>query len=430
MNNHNTPQNLIHELNEIIVPFTINDKSSYQPLLDEIGDSRIVLMGEATHGTHEFYQARMELTKLLISEKNFHAIAIEGDWPSAYPIHKYIQGKTKENAEEALIEFKRFPAWMWRNSLMVPFLEWLQAYNVVKDPKQKIGFYGLDLYSLHDSIKAVLDYLKTHDAKAAEHAVRRYSCFDAKLADDPQTYGYLVESGLKKACIKEVTEQLLEMRHIAFEQLKKDNLEEEENLFYATQNARVVKNAEHYYRAMFESRDITWNIRDQHMGETLQNLIAHLETKLNTPAKIIIWAHNSHVGDARATEMSARGETNIGQIVRENFSTTSYHIGFSTYTGTVTAADNWGDEAEVMDVLPGMKGSYEALFHELKLKNFILFLRDGASHPLYLLSPSRLQRAIGVMYKPATEYESHYYFARLVDQFDALIHIDETKALR
>lgn len=424
MENHDTSQKLINELNKIIVPFSLEDKISYQPLLDQIGDARIVLIGEASHGTHEFYQARIELSKLLISEKNFHAIAIEGDWPNVYPVHQYIQGNAEE--ESALSEFKRFPEWMWRNTTIPPFLNWLKKYNdKIKDPKQFVGFYGLDLYSLHDSIKAVIDYLKTYDTKAAEHAIQRYSCFDTN--EDPQSYGYLVESGIKKACIKEVTEQLLEMRHIAFEKIKKD-LSEDEKLFYATQNARVVVNAEHYYRAMFESRDVTWNIRDHHMGETLQNLIAHLETKMGKPAKIIIWAHNSHIGDARATEMSTRGETNLGQIVRENFNNTSYHIGFSTYTGTVRAAHNWGDPSEEMKVLPAMRGSYEALFHELKFKEFILFLH-GESHPLHLLCPSRLQRAIGVMYRPATEYQSHYYFSHLLDQFDALIHIDETKAL-
>lgn len=430
MINHNAQEKLMHILNEEIVPFAIEDPSSYQSLIEKIGDARIVLIGEATHGTEEFYQARIELSKYLIKEKNFHAIAIEGDWPTVYPIHRYLQGEgNPQDAKSCLKNFKRFPTWMWANSIIPSFLKWLRQHNdQMSEINQKISFYGLDLYSLSESIHSIIEYLKLHDPATVKPALERYACFD-HTAYDPEEYAYLVESGLKEACIKEVNEQFLEMQHLAFNKLRENKPEENNLLFYAMQNARLVKNAEHYYRALFESREETWNIRDRHMAETLQNLISFLETKLNMPAKIIVWAHNSHVGDARATEMSNRGEVNLGQLIREQFSNISFHIGFSTYSGTVTAASEWDEEAQIKTVLPALKGSYEELFHELRLKNFILFLHLD-EHIVKLLNISRLQRAIGVIYRPDSERFSHYFFVHLPYQFDAIIHIDNTTALK
>lgn len=418
----------IHLLNKEIIPFSINEKSTYQYLADKIGNARLVLLGEATHGTQEFYQSRIELSKYLIREKNFHAIAIEGDLTSAYPVNRYLQGdEESSNSELPLKDFNRFPTWMWRNTTLPPFLKWLREYNDKLLPHKKIGLYGLDLYCINSSMQAVIDYLNRHDPTSAKNAICRYACFDHVTAD-PQTYSYLVNSKLKKRCVQEVTEQLLEMQRITFDKFHSNHLDESENLFYATQNARLVKNAEFYYHALFESHANTWNIRDQHMAETLQNLIAHLETKLKVPAKIIIWAHNSHVGDARATEMADRKEINVGQLVRENFDMASFHLGFSTYTGTVTAASDWDMPAKYNKIMPGMPGSYEALFHELQLKDFILDLHHG-EHINHLLQLSRLQRAIGVIYRPETERMSHYFFTHLPYQFDALIHIDTTNAV-
>lgn len=423
-------ENLIRILNKEILPFSIEDKSTYQPLIEKIGDARIVLIGEASHGTEEFYQSRIELSKYLIAEKEFHAIAIEGDWPNTYSIHRYLQGEGNENDSFACLKkFKRFPTWMWCNTTIPPFLKWLRHYNdQLQNIKQKIGFFGLDLYSLNESIHEVIEYLKLKDPKSAKNASERYACFD-HCAVDPQTYSYLVESGVKKSCIKEVSEQFLEMQNNFFNKIRENKLEENELLFFATQNARVVKNAEYYYRSLFESREETWNIRDRHMVETLQNLISHIETKLKIPAKIIIWAHNSHVGDARATDMGTRGEVNLGQLVKEQFSNISFHIGFSTYSGTVTAAANWDEEPECKTIIPALKGSYEDLFHALYLKNFILFLHND-EHINHLLNISRLQRAIGVIYRPDTERFSHYYFSHLPYQFDAIIHIDKTTSLK
>lgn len=424
----NINQKLIDILNDNIEPLS-EKEDKYSSLLEKIGNARFVLIGEASHGTHEFYQARAEITQQLIMKKGFMAIAIEGDWPDAYRIHRYLQGVgNKDNWNEALGEFKRFPTWMWRNTTLVPFLRWLRTHNDnLSSPAAKVGFYGLDLYSLNSSMQAVIDYLTKVDPIAADHARTRYACFD-HLGCDPQTYGHLTSQGLKKSCIKEAIEQVLELQHHAFEYVNKDGGSEE--FFYATQNARLVKDAEKYYRSMFEGRVSSWNLRDTHMLETLNSIADHLENKFEKPAKIIVWAHNSHVGDARATEMGAQGEVNIGQLAREHHDgTDTYLIGFSTYQGSVTAAFNWDAPAQRKRVNPGMVGSYEELFHHLKYKNFLLDLNGNKQLEHYLHIP-RLQRAIGVIYRPETERASHYFFTNLPYQFDCVIHFDETTAVQ
>lgn len=419
-------QKLIEVLNPIAEPFT---QQSYSSLLDKIGKARFVLIGEATHGSHEFYQTRAEITRELILNKGFMAIAIEGDWPDAYRIHRYLQGiGDKENWEHALSEFKRFPTWMWRNKTIVPFLQWLREHNDNLSAINKIGFYGLDLYSMNSSMQAVIDYLAKVDPEAAKRAQNRYACFD-HLGCDPQNYGYLTSAGIKKSCLKEALEQFLDLQHHAFDYIKKDNISEQDEYFYATQNARVVKDAETYYRSMFEGRVSSWNIRDTHMLETLNTLADHLETRFDKPAKIVVWAHNSHVGDARATEMGEKGEVNIGQLVREHHGTTdTYIIGFSTYDGFVTAASDWDAPSEHKKINPGLEGSYEELFHHIKYKNFSLDLRGNKQIEHYLTIP-RLQRAIGVIYRPDTERDSHYFFTHLPYQFDSIIHFDRTTAV-
>lgn len=417
---------LISILNDDIEPISDNE-DKYTSLLHKIGDARFVLIGEATHGTHDFYKMRAEITQELITKKGFMAIAIEGDWPDAYRIHRYVQGMGDKNDwEQALDTFKRFPKWMWRNTTLVPFFQWLRIHNDHQSSR-KVGFYGLDLYSLNSSMQAVINYLNKVDPEAAERARARYACFD-HLGCDPQTYGYLASEGVKKPCIKEAIEQLLELQHHAFEYVR-NNGSPEEDYFYATQNARIVKDAEHYYRSMFEGRISTWNIRDIHMLETLNTISDHLEERFKKPAKIIVWAHNSHVGDARATEMGEKGEVNIGQLVREHHdSNNTYLIGFSTYQGFVTAANNWDEPAKHKRVNPGISGSYEELFHQLKYKKFILDLNrfDQVEHYLHI---PRLQRAIGVIYRPETERFSHYFFTRLPYQFDSVIHLDDTTAV-
>lgn len=416
---------LIDVINEAALP--IMKPADYSSLLEQIGDSRFVLIGEATHGTQEFYQTRIEITQQLIQKKGFMAVAIEGDWPDAHRVHRYIQGRSADNNKSALDDFKRFPTWMWRNVTMPPFLKWLHDYNMLPDTTTKIGFYGLDLYSINASIQAVIHYLKNVDPVAAEQAKKSYSCFD-HLNVDPQMYGYLTNKRIKKSCIVEVLETLYELQHNAFKFLHDKDQSAEDDYFFAAQNARLVKNAEAYYRSMFEGHIASWNIRDRHMVETLNVITDHLENHYKQPAKLVIWAHNSHLGDARATEMGTQGEINIGQLVREQH-TDTYSIGFSTYEGFVTAASNWDEASECIQIVPGLPGSYEDLFHLIYPKNFILTMRGNEELEHFLKIP-RLQRAIGVIYRPETERQSHYFFTRLPYQFDSIIHFDKTSALK
>lgn len=406
----------------------LENNHKYDALIEKIGDSRFVLLGEATHGTEEFYQARIDISKRLIKEKGFMAIAIEGDWPDVYSIHRYVQGSgDKNNVESALSSFTRFPTWMWHNKTILSFLQWLRNYNDNLTDIEKIDLFGLDLYSFYDSMQAVIEYLERVDPTAAAHAKQRYACFD-HVNSDPQKYGYLVQEGRKKACTKQVIEQLMELQHNAFEYLKKDGISVENEYFYALQNARLVKNAENYYRSMFDGHMSSWNNRDTHMAETLENIADFLENRLKKPTKIIIWAHNSHIGDARATQMGESGELNIGQLVRELHPEDTYSIGFSTYEGTVTAASNWGAIGQIKNIVPGLEGSYEELFHNISYDNFLLELRGNKTLEHYLQIP-RLQRAIGVVYLPETERLSHYYFTRLPYQFDCIVHFDKTSAV-
>ncbi len=418
---------LINVITDVAKPLS-SEKDKYGDLMKDIGDSRFVLIGEATHGTHEFYQARIEITQHLITQKGFMAVAIEGDWPDAYRIHRYLQGKDSETHwKQALADFKRFPTWMWRNTTLPPFLRWLRTHNDHLPSKEKIGFYGLDLYSLYASMTAVIEYLSQIDPEAAERARLRYACFD-HIKPDPQDYGYLTSLGIKKPCIKEAIEELLDLQHHAFDYVRRDGVGSEDEYFFATQNARLVKNAENYYRSMFEGHVSSWNVRDKHMAETLNVLADHLENRFQQPAKIIVWAHNSHVGDARATEMGTQGEVNLGQLTREQHDADTYLIGFSTYDGTVTAASDWDAPAECKKINAGCEGSYEELFHQIKYDNFILNLHKHKELEHYLQLP-RLQRAIGVIYRPDTERISHYYFTRLPYQFDSIIHFDHTTAV-
>lgn len=428
MKNKDAYRQLIDVIHDAAIPLT-DSLSKYDELIEKIGDARFVLMGEASHGTHEFYQARIDMTKQLIEKKGFMAVMIEGDWPDAHRVHRYLQGQgDAQMSVEALDDFNRFPMWMWKNTTLPPFLQWLRAYNDnTGNPASKVGFYGLDLYSLNRSMQAVIQYLNKVDPIAAQHAKQQYACFD-HLNVDPQLYGYLSSSGTKKSCMDEAIKECCELQHRAFAYLQQDGMASEDEYFFALQNARVVKNAEAYYRAMYSGRISSWNIRDTHMAETINILADHLENQRNLPAKIIIWAHNSHVGDARATEMSERGEVNIGQLVQEQHLET-YSIGFSTYDGTVTAAADWDTPALCRVISPGFYESYEELFHHIPYKQFILNLVGNETLEHYLKIP-RLQRAIGVIYRPETERLSHYYFTHLPYQFDTIIHIDKTSAVR
>jgi erythromycin esterase-like protein len=396
------------------------------PLLEAIGDARLVLIGEATHGTHEFYRARAELTKALISRKGFNLVAVEADWPDAYRVNRWVRHLSSEaRAEMALEGFTRFPRWMWRNRDVVDFLQWLHSHNATLPPSRRVGFYGLDLYSLHASIDAVLSYLRKIDPEAAERARYRYSCFE-DFGEDPQAYGYAARIGLSRSCEDDVVEQLLELRRRAATYASRDGQIAADEYFFAEQNARLVRNAEEYYRSMFGGHVESWNLRDSHMLETLEALLAHVrQTAGDTRA--VIWAHNSHLGDARATEMGDMGELNLGQLVRQTHGAEAFLVGFTTHTGTVTAAANWDEPAERKRVRPSIAGSYERLFHETGLSRFLVLLREGPVREA--MRDARLERAIGVIYRPGSERLSHYFRARLSDQFDAVLHVDETSAL-
>ena len=391
-----------------------------EPLIHLAKDARFVLIGEASHGTHEFYAVRAALTRRLIEEHGFTAVAAEADWPDAYRVNRYVRGASDaRSAVEALSGFERFPQWIWRNTVVRDFVEWLRERNAsLGRGERAAGFYGLDLYSLHASIAAVLAYLDATDAEAAARARTRYGCFD-HFGADPQTYGLMASQYGAESCEDEVVAQLVEMR-----QSIKAAGDDADARFAAEQNARLVKNAEAYYRAMFRGREDSWNLRDRHMAETLDLLAEHLGG-----AKIVVWEHNSHLGDARATETAQEGQLNVGQLVREAHGERAVNVGFTTNSGWVTAASDWGAPAERKRVRAALPDSYEALFHGCGQPRFVLPLRDGDPQAVHWLKKPRLERAIGVIYRPETERWSHYFYARLPEQFDAVVHLDETSAL-
>jgi erythromycin esterase-like protein len=418
------PARLAAAAREAAIPLEEPDAAGDE-LLEAIGESRFVLLGEASHGTSDFYRARAAITKRLIAEKGFAAVAVEADWPDAYRVNRWVRGGGEDGSPDAALGgFRRFPTWMWRNADVLDFVSWLRGRNAgVRDESARAGFYGLDLYSLGLSMQAVLDYLDKVDPEAARRARYRYSCFD-HFGEDPQAYGYAAGFGLEESCEQQVVAQLVELRRSAAQYAHRDGRVAADELFYAEQNARLVQNAERYYRAMFQGRVSSWNLRDRHMAETLEALARHLERPAR-PARIVVWAHNSHLGDARATEMGEGGELNVGQLVRERHGDDAFLVGFTTHTGTVTAASEWDGPAETKRVRPALPGSWELPLHEAGLPRFFLLLRGRREW-----SARRLERAIGVIYRPETERASHYFHARLSDQFDAVLHFDVTEAVR
>jgi erythromycin esterase-like protein len=419
---------LLDAVRAAALPLAGGAAGRHDALLKIVGDARLCLLGEATHGTQEFYRERAEVTKRLITEKGFTAVAVEADWPDAFRVNRYVRGRSDDpDADEALGGFKRFPTWMWRNTVVLEFVEWLRAHNdSLPAGSPKVGFYGLDLYSLNASIEAVLGYLDKVDPEAARRARYRYSCFE-HFGENTQAYGYAAAFNMADSCEREVVNQLVELRRSAADYASRDGRAAEEEFFFAEQNARLVKNAEEYYRSMFRGRVESWNLRDGHMAETLDQLVAHLLTR-GQEARVAVWEHNSHLGDARATYMGDYGELNVGQLVRQRYGARSVLVGFTTYAGSVTAASDWDEPSERKRVRPALEGSYEALFHETGAGDFLINLRDDERVSAALRGP-RLERAIGVIYLPRTERQSHYFDARLPEQFDAVIHLDETRAL-
>ena len=399
----------------------------YDRLIDAIGDARVVLLGEATHGTHEFYRERALITKRLILEKKFSAIAVEADWPDAYRVNRYVRGLGADgDAAEALADFRRFPSWMWRNADVLDFVGWLRSHNEPLATDRRVGFYGLDLYSLHSSMRAVIAFLDKVDQEGARRARARYACFD-RFGEEMQEYAHAAGLGIEATCEREVVSQLLELRRRASDYVRRDGHLAADDVFVAEQNAKVVRNAEAYYRTMFGGRVESWNLRDRHMTDTLEDLLEFLDAS-SPAARIVVWAHNSHLGDARATDMGWHGELNVGQLVRERMPGQSVSLGFTTNTGTVTAAVDWDGPANRRHVRPALSGSIERLFHDSGVTRFLLPLHDDLDVASALAVP-RLERAIGVLYRPETERHSHYFHARLADQFDVVVHVDETRAV-
>lgn len=396
----------------------------YDPLMRMVGDRAFVLLGESTHGTHEFYAMRARITQRLIVECGFDAVAIEGDWPDAYRLNRYVAGAGDASTEDAFGDFQRFPTWMWRNQDVLEFIRWLHAHNTQASPTTRVGFYGMDLYSLYRSADAVVAYLETVDPDQAEHARRLYACLDH--VRDPQDYGAEAASGLRPPCRDAAAALLTDLVRKAPAYQGGDGQSALDEHFFAERNAYVVLNAEHYYRSMFGGRSLTWNLRDAHMVNTLLALRRHLRAG-GRQGRIVVWAHNSHLGDARATQMGERGEWNVGQLLREQLGPTqTLSVGFTTYTGHVTAARDWDRPAERRWIRPAHRDSYEHLLYSSHLDRFFLSLQGDVAQSL---AEPMLERAIGVVYLPESELASHYFVASLSAQFDAIFHLDETTAV-
>jgi erythromycin esterase-like protein len=381
----------------------------YDALLECIGDARFVFIGDATHGTHEHYRERARITRRLVEDLGFDAVAIEGDWPDASRVDRFVRGEGDDgDAEEALEGFRRFPTWLWRNTDVVDFIGWLRE-------RGGIGFYGLDLYSMFASIDVVLRGLDRADPAAAARARERYACFD-RFHHDTTSYGWTAALDVESSCEREVKAQLAEI--IAHGDLP----------FDLEQNARLVKDAEAYYRALLSGATVTWNLRDRHMADTLGAIAQHLDVEKSRAARIVVWAHNSHVGDARATEMGRDGELTLGQLARERYGDDAFLVGMTTWAGTVTAAADWEEPPQRMNVRPAIDESYEALFHATGVPRFVV-LPDAERRLPEALRHERLERAIGVVYRSETERVSHWIRARMGHQFDAVIHVDHTRAV-
>ena len=410
--------NLAQEIAAACEPFEAIENVPLERLLSRIGDARVVLLGEATHGTSEFYRMRARISRELIEKKGFRFVAIEGDWPDAARVDHYV--RHLEYTPSEWTAFARFPTWMWRNNEVREFVDWLRAHNASVKASDRTAFHGLDLYSLYDSIRAVLKYLDEVDLATARAARERYGCL-TPWQSDPATYGHAALTGAYPTCESEVAVVLTQLLHKRRSYAEHDG----ERFMDAVQNARLIANAEQYYRIMYYGSRASWNLRDSHMFETLKTLLAFYGPK----AKGIVWAHNSHCGDASATEMMARGEYNLGHLCRNEFGERCYTIGFGTDSGTVAAASNWDGPMEVKTVRPAVPESYEACCHEAGISAFCLNLWQPRLERSQNLRKNRLERAIGVIYRPETELASHYFQAILPDQFNEYVWFDVSKAI-
>lgn len=423
---HCTPQTiaaseevLVKRISDAAEPFDSIDSADLGPLLVRIGNARVVLLGEATHGTSEFYRMRERISRELIVKKGFRFVAIEGDWPDAARVDNYV--RHLEYSPSEWTAFARFPTWMWRNNEVRDFVNWLRSHNAAAKPETRVAFHGLDLYSLYVSIRSVLDYLDHVEPVAAKVARQRYGCL-TPWQGDPAAYGHAALSGSYRTCEPHVVRALKDLLENRIAYAERDG----ERFFDAVQNARLVANAERYYRVMYYGSRASWNLRDEHMFTTLKNLLAFY----GTGSKAIVWAHNSHVGDSAATEMASRGEHNIGYLCRQEFGDDAYLVGFGTNSGTVAAATDWDGPMEIKKVQPALPKSYERLFHAAGHPRFALGLRHRADlNGAQGLGKPQLERAIGVIYRPETERASHYFQAVLPRQFDEYIWFDNTRAV-
>ena len=401
-------------------PFDSIENANLDSLIDRVGDARVVLIGEASHGTSEFYRMRARITRELITRLNFNVVAIEGDYPDTSIIDRAIRRRKQTTLRTP--PFSRFPTWMWHNEEMESFVHWARHHNqTIDSPNHEVSLHGLDLYSLYNSIGAVLDFLEETDPVAAASARVRYGCF-SPWETDPATYGRAAVSNRMKGCENEVVTALSDLLDKRVQYALSDG----DDFFDAERNATVIRDAEQYYRVMYDGNRESWNLRDQHMFDTLQAVLEHR----GPASRAVVWAHNSHVGNAAATEMGMRGEFNIGQLARDQWGHDAYLIGFGTHHGTVAAASNWDEPVQFMNVRPSHEDSYERLCHETAIPSFLLPLRKthNAAVREALLQP-HLERAIGVIYRPESEIVSHYFQAALPAQFDEFIWFNQTRAL-
>ena len=413
------PATVAQLIREVASPIERIDGEDLTALLDRIGNARLVLIGEATHGSSEFYRMRARITQELIRRKGFGLVAIEGDWPDVARIHRHVRGIADGPGAEPA--FQRFPTWMWRNHETLDFVEWLRAHNIERTASERaVGFHGLDLYSLFTSIQSVLAYLDRVDPVAAQTARRRYACL-TPWESDPQAYGHAAITGRYRVCEREAVAMLQDMVQRRVEYGERDG----DRLLDAVQNARLIANAEHYYRAMYYGSNESWNLRDQHMFSTLEALLAFE----GGDAKAVVWAHNSHLGDATATEMGVRGQLNVGQLCRQRYGEDAYLIGFGTDHGTVAAAAEWGGPMQVMHGRAADPGGDERVCNDSGVAALFLHLRSPKREEVRAdLTPARLERAIGVVYCPDTELQSHYFHASM-SQFE-YVWLDQTSAVQ
>jgi erythromycin esterase-like protein len=396
------------------------DDPAFARMFDRFADAKLVLLGEASHGTSEFYLARAAITRRLIEEHGFNMVAVEADWPDAATIDRFVRHKAPRGQDEP--PFTRFPTWMWRNAEFDGFVRWLHRHNEARTPEARISFHGLDLYNLNASIRAVIDYLDQVDPEAASTARQRYGCLKP-WREDPAVYGRIAMREGHARCEAGVVSTLRDL----FARQRDYAAADGDDFLDAAQNARLVANAEAYYRAMYHSSAASWNLRDEHMYDTLDLLMRSKGQK----AKAVVWAHNSHIGDARFTDMGeSRDELNLGQLAREAYGQKACLIGFGTHAGTVAATDDWDAPMQIKQINPSRPDSYERLAHDSGVERFLLDLRESVHDDLRNeLMEQRLERFIGVIYRPDTERWSHYSSASLPAQFDAYVWFDTTSAI-